>query len=118
MHPDCSQNFQPICKPPTLHLCETLRIPYRIQHPVQELNELTVFMSNLGALLQLDRSPAAGRGPWSPASPLKKLSSRVPRWPPERRPVVADWILPSKRRDAMFAEEKRSEEVALIPSST
>ena len=42
------QNFQAICSPSTSYLCKTLRIPYRIQHPVQELNELAVFMSNLG----------------------------------------------------------------------
>ena len=42
------QNFQAICSPSTSYLCKTLRIPYHIQHPVQELNELAVFMSNLG----------------------------------------------------------------------
>lgn len=43
------QNFQPPTgKPPALHLCETLRIPYRIQHPVEKLNELLMLMGNLG----------------------------------------------------------------------
>ena len=41
-------DFHPTSKPPTVHLRETLRIPYHVQHPVEELNELLVLTSNLG----------------------------------------------------------------------
>ena len=73
---------------------------------------VSVLISRPYALLQTDRSPAGGRG---------HRSSRGPRWAPERRP--ADWILPRKRRAAMFVCRREvvrahSSEVALVPSPT
>jgi hypothetical protein len=60
----------------------------------------SVLVRGTYALPQTDRSPAGGIERRSASPPLK------PRWPPERR--QADWIpiLPSNKRDTMFAEEK------------
>jgi hypothetical protein len=166
-----SKTFTPLVASLRRSICARLRIPYRVQHPVEELNELLVLTSNLViwkpdevlrlmflhvhceqwaserfckkkpsrnylhstilglelkrqeereqtvlpmspvlvcdtyALPHTDRSPA-GRIERRSDSPPLKLSSRGPRWQPERWP--ADWILilPSNKRDTILAEEK------------
>ena len=79
----------------------------------------SVLVCGTYALPQTDRSPAGGIERRSASPPLK------PRWPPKRR--LADWIpiLPSNKRDTMFAEEKvvgrgmwESQRLGLVPSPT
>jgi hypothetical protein len=96
----------------------------------QEVREQTVLpMSSVlvcetYALPQTDRSLASRIERRSDSPPLK-LSSRGPRWQPER--WSADWIpiLPSNKRDTILAEEKvvgrgmwESQRFRLVPSPT
>lgn len=75
---------------------DSLELNSKRQEREQTVILVSVLIPRPCALLQTDRSPAGGRG---------QRSSRGPRWPPVRRP--ADWILPSTRRDAMFAVCRR-----------